>query len=98
MGSHFTSVLGNTFNGPVLDALSMAGGSGDAIVRNNIFNGSVYAIFFGGASTEGTFIENNEFIHCGVFDDFGRLYTGFAVISIEKLLTAFQFLTTLSTL
>lgn len=84
MGSHFTSVLGNTFNGPVLDALSMAGGSGDAIVRNNIFNGSVYAIFFGGASTEGTFIENNEFIHCGVFDDFGRLYTGFAVISIEK--------------
>lgn len=84
MGSHFLTVNNNIFNGPVLDGCSIAGGSGDAIISNNLFNGSVYAIFFGGASTEGTFIDNNVFDRCGIFQDGERLYGAFPVISIEK--------------
>ena len=56
MGSFYTTILNNTFDGVVLDAISIAGGSGDARIINNTFINNVYSIFFGGASTDGTFI------------------------------------------
>ncbi len=83
-GSFFLTVLNNTFEGPVLDALSIAKGSGDARIIGNTFIGNAYSIFFGGASTEGTFIEDNTFIACGVFDNNGTIWDEFPVISIQK--------------
>ena len=83
-GSFFTKIINNVFEGPVLDAISIAKGSGDAQIIGNKFIGNCYSIFFGGASTEGTFIKNNEFTDCGVFSDENRYYDEFPVISIQK--------------
>ena len=83
-GSFFLTVENNTFDGPVLDAISIAKGSGDAKIIGNTFIGNAYSIFFGGASTEGTFIEDNTFIACGVFDNNGTIWDEFPVISIQK--------------
>ncbi|AMD17184.1 hypothetical protein TL18_03595 [Methanobrevibacter sp. YE315] len=83
-GSFFTSILNNVFDGPVLDAISIAKGSGDAQIIGNKFYNNAYSIFFGGASTEGTFIKNNEFFNCGYFQDENRYYDEFPVISIQK--------------
>lgn len=83
-GSFFLTVLNNTFEGPVLDAISIAKGSGDAKIIGNKFIGNAYSIFFGGASTEGTFIEDNTFISCGVFNESGFFGDEFPVISIQK--------------
>ena len=84
MGSHFITVLNNTFAGVVLDAISIAGGSGDAKILNNTFINNVYSIFFGGASTDGTFITGNTFTDCGSFKDATHDWDGFPVISIQK--------------
>ncbi|OEC94348.1 MULTISPECIES: Ig-like domain-containing protein [Methanobrevibacter] len=84
-GSLFLSVLNCTFDGPMLDAVSIYGGSGDAKIIGNTFKDNVYAIFFGGASTEGTFINDNTFIECGQFvKDANTTWGGYPVISIEK--------------
>ena len=84
MGSHFITVLNNTFDGVVLDAISIAGGSGDAKIINNTFKDNVYSIFFGGASTDGTFITGNTFTDCGSFNDGTHDWDAFPVISIQK--------------
>lgn len=84
MGSFYTTILNNTFEGKVLDAISIAGGSGDAKILNNIFKDNVYSIFFGGASTDGTFITGNTFTNCGSFDDGVHSWDAFPVISIQK--------------
>jgi hypothetical protein len=84
MGSFFTTVINNTFDGVVLDALSIAGGSGDAKIINNTFINNVYSIFFGGASTDGTYITGNTFTNCGSFDDGVNHWDAFPVISIQK--------------
>ena len=83
-GSFFLTVENNIFEGPVLDAISIAKGSGDARIIGNTFIGNAYSIFFGGASTEGTFIEDNTFINCGVFNETGFFGDEFPVISIQK--------------
>lgn len=84
-GSFFLSVLNCTFDGPMLDAISIYSGSGDARIIGNKFKGNVYSIFFGGASTEGTYINDNTFIECGQFvKDANTTWGGFPVISIEK--------------
>ena len=87
-GSFFTTIQNNTFEGVVLDALSIAQGSGDARIIGNTFIDNVYAIFFGGASTEGTFITGNTFINCGSyngpFNGTTVLWEEYPVISIQK--------------
>ena len=84
MGSKFTNVINNTFDGIMLDAVSIAGGSGDAKIINNTFKDNVYAIFFGGASTDETFITGNTFINCGSFNDGVHSWDAYPVISIQK--------------
>ena len=87
MGAKYLTVENCSFIGPVLDSISIAGGSGDAKIINNYFKDNVYAIYFGGASTDGTFIANNVFETCGYFKDESRYYDGlggYPVISIEK--------------
>lgn len=84
MGSYFAHIENNTFNGSVLDAISIAGGSGDAKIIGNKFINNVYSIFFGGASTEGTFIKNNIFDTCGYFKENSIYWDKFPVISIQK--------------
>ncbi len=58
-------IINNTFEGQVLDGVSIASGSGDILVENNTFINNTYAIFYGGASTDGSKIRNNHFITCG---------------------------------
>ena len=48
MGAKYLTVDNCIFDGPVLDAISIAGGSGDAKIINNYFKNNVYAIYFGG--------------------------------------------------
>ena len=89
MGSQNPTIINNTFNGPMLDAISLASGCGGAVVTGNTFNGNSYAIYFGGASTAGTLIDNNTFINCGFYnetDNNGTYVTWEAlpVISIQK--------------
>lgn len=84
MGSHFITVLNNTFDGVMLDAISIAGGSGDAKIINNTFKNNVFSIFFGGASTDGTYITGNTFTNCGSFDDGVHSWDAYPVISIQK--------------
>lgn len=84
MGSFFTTISNNTFDGVVLDAISIAGGSGDAKILDNTFINNVYSIFFGGASTDGTFITGNTFTNCGSFNDGTHAWDAFPVISIQK--------------
>ena len=89
MGSQRPTIINNTFDGPVLDAISLASGCGGAIVDNNLFIGNSYSIYFGGASTDGTFITNNRFWNCGAFngtDNNGAnvFWETLPVISIQK--------------
>ena len=68
MGSQNTQIINNTFEGPVLDAISLASGCGGASIINNTFIGNSYAIYFGGASTAGTTISGNKFKNVGHFE------------------------------
>jgi hypothetical protein len=79
-------VINNTFEGPMLDAVSIAQGSGSNLVYHNSFIGNAYSIYFGGASTEGTIIEDNTFVNCGTFNDTatGFYMDSLPVISTEK--------------
>lgn len=84
-GSFYLKVINNTFDGRVLDAISIAKGSGDASIIGNTFKNNAYSIYFGGASTEGTYIFDNTFIKCGQFElDNGTVWGEFPVISIQK--------------
>ena len=89
MGSLRPQIINNTFEGPMLDAISMASNSGNAYVYNNTFNGHAYAIYFGGASTGGTTIKGNRFINVGYYkelDNHGEYveWTKLPIISIQK--------------
>jgi len=77
-------VKNNTFEGPILDGVSIAQGSGSNQVIDNTFIGNCYSIYFGGASTKGTTIKNNKFINCGFFKEGDILWEGLPVISIQK--------------
>ena len=77
-------IKNNTFDGPILDGVSIAQGSGSNQVINNIFINNCYSIYFGGASTKGTIIKNNTFINCGYFKEGNLDWKGLPVISIQK--------------
>ena len=78
------TVRGNTFEGPILDGVSIAQGSGSNIVENNTFIGNTYSIYFGGSSTKNSVIRNNKFINCGYFKEGDIVWTELPVISIQK--------------
>ena len=89
MGSQNPMIINNTFNGPVLDAISLASGCGGAQVIGNTFFGNAYSIYFGGASTGGTLIKNNTFTACGYYSELDNNNTTVTweqlpVISIQK--------------
>ena len=65
MGCDHITVDGNTFEGQVLDGVSLASSSGFNNVINNQFINNSYAIYFGGASTKGCTITGNTFTNCG---------------------------------
>ena len=69
MQSHDITVKYCTFEGQVLDGISIASNSGHNIMTDNIFIDNVYAIYFGGASTQGCVIANNTFTRCGYCPD-----------------------------
>ena len=87
MGSHHIDVINNTFEGQVLDGVSIASNSGYNNVIGNMFINNSYAIYFGGASTEGCVIANNTFDNCGwVYDSEtdSIIFNCLPVISIQK--------------
>ena len=86
MGSHDITVTGCTFEGQVLDAISIASNSGNNIMTDNTFIDNCYAIYFGGASTQGCVIANNSFIRCGYcVDDKGNvIFKDLPIISTQK--------------
>lgn len=87
-GSRNVVIRNNIFDGPMLDGLSMFGGSGgNNLISNNIFIGNSYAIYFGGASTKGSVLKENKFINCGQFVKDGQNLTGLPIISIQNHLT-----------
>lgn len=77
-------VKNNTFEGPILDGVSIAQGSGANQVIGNTFIENCYAIYFGGASTKGSLISNNTFINCGKFEEGDIFWDALPVISIQK--------------
>ncbi|MDO5842444.1 MAG: right-handed parallel beta-helix repeat-containing protein [Methanobrevibacter ruminantium] len=86
MGSHDITVKGCTFEGQVLDAISIASNSGNNIMTDNTFIENCYAIYFGGASTQGCVIANNTFIRCGWCEDAegNVIFKNLPVISTQK--------------
>ena len=78
------TVRGNTFSGPVLDAVSIAQGSGSNIVENNVFIGNTYSIYFGGDATKNSVIRKNTFKNCGYFKEGEVEWNELPVISIQK--------------
>ena len=87
-GSFYTTIENNVFDGVMLDAISIAQASGDAKIIGNTFKNNVYSIFFGGASTDGTYITGNTFINCGYFNGTFNgepvYWDEYPVISIQK--------------
>ena len=90
MNSHDITVKGCTFEGQVLDGISIASNSGNNIMTDNTFIDNVYAIYFGGSSTQGCVIANNTFIRCGycpdVSDEINKKVT---VLSTQKACNGF---------
>ncbi|WP_305514384.1 NosD domain-containing protein [Methanobrevibacter sp. V14] len=93
MGAHNIQVINNTFDGPVLDGVSIVSTSGDVLVENNTFINNAYAVFYGGASTKGSVIKNNKFITCGYLETSyynnlkqweNNTYDNLPVISLKK--------------
>ena len=68
MGSSGLYIKGNTFEGQILDGVSIASTSSNIYVENNTFINNTYGIYYGGASTEGNIIRNNRFITCGMIN------------------------------
>lgn len=77
-------VKNNIFDGPILDGVSIAQGSGANYVIGNTFINNCYSIYFGGASTKGSQIVNNTFINCGYFEEGDIKWEGLPVISMQK--------------
>ena len=78
------TVRGNTFEGQLLDAVSIAQGSGANIVENNTFIGNTYSIYFGGDATKKSVIRNNTFRNCGYFKEGEVEWKELPIISIQK--------------
>ena len=84
-GSRNLIIRNNIFDGPMLDGLSLFGGSGgNNLIEGNTFIDNAYAIYFGGASTKGSVLFNNTFINCGSFNRDGKNFTALPIISIQK--------------
>ena len=89
MGSQNPTIINNVFEGPMLDAISLASGCAGALVSGNTFINNSYSIYFGGASTGGTNIDDNIFVNCGYFKGLDNNGTeveweALPVISIQK--------------
>ena len=86
MGSHDITVTNCVFDGPMLDGISIASNSGNNIMTGNTFIGNAYAIYFGGASTQGCVIADNTFIDCGYNTNSAGeiLFDNLPVISTQK--------------
>ena len=89
MGSQNPTIINNVFEGPMLDAISLASGCAGALVSGNVFINNSYSIYFGGASTGGTNIDDNIFVNCGYFKGLDNNGTeveweALPVISIQK--------------
>ena len=69
MGSKNINIINNTFEGNILDGLSIAATSSNINIENNTFTNNIYPIFYGGASTEGNRIRNNRFTTCGMVNE-----------------------------
>ena len=78
------TVRGNTFEGQLLDGVSIAQGSGANIVENNVFIGNTYGIYFGGDATKKSVIRNNTFRNCGYFKEGEVEWKELPIISIQK--------------
>ncbi len=93
MGSKNIDIKNNIFDGQIYDALSIASGSSYVSIENNTFTNNTFAIFYGGASTEGNKIKNNRFITCGIINETysynitvgGKTYSGNASVDLEDL-------------
>ncbi|WP_297982580.1 right-handed parallel beta-helix repeat-containing protein [uncultured Methanobrevibacter sp.] len=94
MGSHDITVTGCTFEGQVLDGISIASNSGNNIMTDNTFINNCYAIYFGGASTQGCIIANNSFINCGYCEDAegNVIFKDLPVLSTQKAANGYQIL------
>ncbi len=88
------NIINNSFEGQVLDGLSIATGSSNILIEANRFINNTYAIFYGGASTAGSKIINNTFITCGMINatwyssylnrSFDLSYQNLPYISLQK--------------
>ncbi|MBR4448190.1 right-handed parallel beta-helix repeat-containing protein [Methanobrevibacter sp.] len=91
MGSKNMNIINNTFDGQIYDSLSIASTSSNALIENNTFINNTFAIFYGGASTDGNKIRNNRFITCGMINETyfynytagGKEYSGYATVDIQ---------------
>lgn len=96
MGSAKITIFNNTFEGPMLDAVSIASASGASSIINNTFIGNSYAIYFGGSSTDSTAIKGNKFKGCGHFEGTDAktgnpvAWTALPLISIQKAATGLE--------
>ncbi len=82
--SNHITVRGNTFEGQLLDGVSIAQGSGSNIVENNVFINNTYGIYFGGDATKNSVIRNNTFRNCGYFKEGDVEWKLLPIISIQK--------------
>ena len=84
------NVINNTFDGNVLDGVSLASGSTNNMVIGNTFNNNCYAIYFGGASSSK--MDNNTFNNCGHFEspDGTVIFNNLPIISMQKAASDFS--------
>ena len=82
----------NTFEGQILDGVSIASNSNNIRIVNNSFTDSCYAIYFGGAATVGTIIANNTFTSCGYCKNASGdlIFTNLPIICAEKASDGFK--------
>ena len=75
----------NTFEGQMIDGISIASGTSYTTINNNTFIDVCYSVYFGGAVTKTT-IENNSFINCGYCkgSDGSILFGNLPIISAQK--------------
>ena len=91
MGAKSYTVRNCTFEGQLLDAVSVASGSSNVKILNNTMVDNCYAIYFGGASTDGSIISDNRFVNCGYYKDREGVtkFENLPVISTQKSATGY---------
>ena len=93
MGSKNINIKNNTFEGQIFDGLSIASTSSNINIDGNTFINNTFAIFYGGASTQGNKIKNNRFITCGMINRTteynvtvgGKEFSGTSTVDIQDL-------------